>query len=109
MWKGVFNSFRFFEGALLIVGAVGFLTFWARTRFWLPKYIHVLAAIGPHCWCVDCVGIARRRSDQTTRVDCSRIVGARPPSNDPRLLCSPRWAACGVQPLFNKICLMPIL
>jgi hypothetical protein len=46
MWKGVVNGFRFLEGILLILGAVGFLTFWARTRFWLPKYIHVLAAIG---------------------------------------------------------------
>jgi hypothetical protein len=46
MWKEVFNGFRFLEGILLILGAVGCLTFWARTRFWLPKYIHVLAAIG---------------------------------------------------------------
>ena len=46
MWKDVFSGFRFLEGILLILGAVGFLTFWIRTRFWLPKYIHVLAAIG---------------------------------------------------------------
>jgi len=46
MWKGLFNGFRFLEGILLISGGVGCLTFWARTRFWLPKYIHVLAAIG---------------------------------------------------------------
>src|SRR5438552_19113762 len=41
-----YSGFRFLEGILLILGAVGFLTFWIRTRFWLPKYIHVLAAIG---------------------------------------------------------------
>jgi hypothetical protein len=35
MWKGVVNGFRFLEGILPILGAVGFLTFWARTRFWL--------------------------------------------------------------------------
>jgi hypothetical protein len=46
MWKDAFNGFRLLEGILLILGAVGCLKFWARTRFWLPKYIHVLAAIG---------------------------------------------------------------
>ena len=46
MWKGVYNSFHFLEGILLILAAVGCLKFWARTRFWLPRYIHVLAAIG---------------------------------------------------------------
>jgi hypothetical protein len=46
MWKVLFNGFRFLEGILLILGAVGFLTFWARTRCWLPKYVDVLAAIG---------------------------------------------------------------
>jgi hypothetical protein len=47
MGKDVFNGFRFLEVILLIWGGVGYLlTFWARTRFWLPKYIHVLAAIG---------------------------------------------------------------
>jgi hypothetical protein len=46
MWKSVFSGFRFLEGILLVLGAVGCLKFWARTRFWLPKYVHVLAAIG---------------------------------------------------------------
>ena len=46
MGKDVFNGLRFLEGVLFILGAVGCLTFWARNRFWLPKYIHVLAAIG---------------------------------------------------------------
>jgi hypothetical protein len=44
--KEVFNGFRFLEGILLMVGAIGCVGFWARNRFWLPKYIHVLAAIG---------------------------------------------------------------
>jgi hypothetical protein len=46
MWKSAFNGFRFLEALLVIVGAFGFMKFWVRTRFWLPKYIHVLAAIG---------------------------------------------------------------
>jgi hypothetical protein len=46
MWKDVFTGLRFLEAVLLLLGAVGVLTFWARTRFWLPKYIHVLAAMG---------------------------------------------------------------
>ncbi len=46
MGKDVFNDFHFLEGILLISGAVGCLTFCARTHFWLPKHIHVLAAIG---------------------------------------------------------------
>jgi len=46
MSKDVFNDFRFLEAILVILGTFGSLTFWARTRFWLPRYIHVLAAIG---------------------------------------------------------------
>ena len=46
MSKDVLGVFQLLEGILLITGAVGFLMFWVRTRFWLPKYIHVLAAIG---------------------------------------------------------------
>jgi|ERR1700674_4021000 len=38
MWNGVVNGFRFLEVILLILGAMCFLPFWARTRFWLPKY-----------------------------------------------------------------------
>jgi hypothetical protein len=42
---------QFFRGLLLlqlvhVLSAVGFFIFWARTRFWLPKYAHILAAIG---------------------------------------------------------------
>jgi len=32
MWKGVVSGFRFLEVILLILGAVVFLPFWARTR-----------------------------------------------------------------------------
>jgi hypothetical protein len=46
MGKSVFDDFRFLELILLLLGAFSFLTFWARTRFWLPKYAHALAAIG---------------------------------------------------------------
>jgi len=49
MWNDVFNrshSFRLLEGIFLAFAAVGFLRFWIRTRFWLPKYVHVLAGVG---------------------------------------------------------------
>jgi peptidoglycan/LPS O-acetylase OafA/YrhL len=31
---------------LVVLGAIGFFRYWGRTRFWLPRYVHVLAAIG---------------------------------------------------------------
>jgi hypothetical protein len=46
MWKRIFSGLYLVHVALLIIGAYGFFKFWRRTRFWLPKYIHVLAAIG---------------------------------------------------------------
>ena len=46
MWKDAFNGFRLVHGALLALAAVGFFRFWGRTRFWLPKYVHVLAGFG---------------------------------------------------------------
>jgi len=38
----------------MALSAIGFFIFWARTRFWLPKYAHILAAIGlvVGLWCV---------------------------------------------------------
>ena len=38
----------------LIGGAIGLFVFWMRTRFWLPKYAHILAAIAllVGVWCV---------------------------------------------------------
>jgi hypothetical protein len=38
--------FPLLHHVLLAVSAIGFFIFWARTRFWLPKYAHILAAIG---------------------------------------------------------------
>src|SRR5947209_19128269 len=54
----------------------------------------------PHRWCVEFAGLARRRTDQTTRIDCWRFVGARLVINYLLLLYSSRWAACNVQPFF---------
>jgi hypothetical protein len=32
--------------ALVLLTAVGVIHFWARTRFWLPSYVHYLAGLG---------------------------------------------------------------
>jgi hypothetical protein len=42
----LFKGVQFLHAALLVLSAVAFFIFWARTRFWLPKYAHLLAAIG---------------------------------------------------------------
>ncbi len=34
------------KSAGVLLAAIGFFMFWARTRFWLPRYVHFLAAIG---------------------------------------------------------------
>jgi branched-subunit amino acid ABC-type transport system permease component len=46
--------FRLSHGVLLALSAIGFFVFWARTRFWLPTYVHILAAISfiVGLWCV---------------------------------------------------------
>ncbi len=31
---------------ILVLSAVSLFRFWVRTRFWLPRYVHVLAGIG---------------------------------------------------------------
>jgi len=53
MLPNVFRGFQLAHALLLGLAAVGFFVFWARTRFWLPKYAHVLAAIGlaVGLWC----------------------------------------------------------
>jgi hypothetical protein len=53
MLRQLFAGFAFWHGVLLAISAVGFFIFWARTRFWLPKYVHILAAIGlvVGVWC----------------------------------------------------------
>jgi len=111
MSKDVFNVFRFLEAILVILGTFGSLTFWARTRFWLPRYIHVLAAIG---LMVGVLSVWASPADAPIKreglVDCLRVVNARPPGNHLRLLYPPRWApARSVQPLFVKIGSMPVL
>jgi hypothetical protein len=57
MFAHLFTGFQVLHGVLLGVAAVGFFSFWARTRFWLPQYAHILAAIGlaVGIWCVSSV------------------------------------------------------
>jgi len=45
VWKHIVSSLYLVHAALLAVAAFGFFKFWKRTRFWLPRYIHVLAGI----------------------------------------------------------------
>jgi hypothetical protein len=54
MFGQFFRGFELLHGVLLALSAGGFFTFWARRRFWLPKYVHFLAAIGllDGFWCV---------------------------------------------------------
>ena len=53
LWD-VFQGLKILHWGLLTLAAAGFFTFWARTRFRLPKYIHILAAIGLAIgfWCL---------------------------------------------------------
>jgi len=46
MWNALFNRFRLVHAAIFAFAAFGLFGFWARTRFWLPKYVHLLAGIG---------------------------------------------------------------
>jgi hypothetical protein len=41
-----FRELQILHWAFLIIAAIGFFAFWAHTRFWLPKYVHLLAAVG---------------------------------------------------------------
>jgi hypothetical protein len=40
------RAIQLLHAGLLVVGAAGFFVFWVRTRFWMPQYAHILAAIG---------------------------------------------------------------
>lgn len=53
LWD-VFRGLQILHWGLLILAAAGFFTFWARARFWFPKYVHFLAAIGLviGLWCL---------------------------------------------------------
>jgi len=33
------------HGLALVGAAIGFVVFWWRTRFWLPRYVHYLAGL----------------------------------------------------------------
>jgi hypothetical protein len=44
LWE-MFQGLHFLHVLYLIAVASGFYLFWARTRFWLPTYAHVLAGI----------------------------------------------------------------
>ena len=46
MWEHLFEGFSLIHGIVLIIAALASFRFLVRTRFWFPKYIHVLAAIG---------------------------------------------------------------
>lgn len=42
----VFQRLRVLHVTLVVLLAIGAFVFFARSRFWLPKYVHVLAIIG---------------------------------------------------------------
>jgi hypothetical protein len=54
MLRQFFPGIQVLHVVLAVLGAIGFFIFWARTRFWLPRYAHVLAIIGliVGLWCV---------------------------------------------------------
>jgi len=46
MWKVAFKGIYLVHALVLVLAAIVFFRFWARARFWLPKYVHVLAGVG---------------------------------------------------------------
>jgi hypothetical protein len=46
MWRHLFDDFNLIHGVLLVLAAAASFRFWARIRFSVPGYIHVLALIG---------------------------------------------------------------
>lgn len=46
MWKHLFDGFNLIHAIFLLLAAAASFKFWVRIRFWFPRYIHVLAAIG---------------------------------------------------------------
>jgi hypothetical protein len=48
------NGLSILAGVLLIFTAIRSLPFWVRTRFWFPKYVHLMASIGAAVmlWCL---------------------------------------------------------
>lgn len=51
LWH-LLQGLRILHVVLAVLAAFGFFVFCARTRFWLPKYVHVLAiiALGVGVW-----------------------------------------------------------
>jgi hypothetical protein len=45
MWERLLHEIQWVHAILAVLAALGFFAFWIRTRLWLPKYIHVIAAI----------------------------------------------------------------
>ena len=43
--KEVIKGFQLIHGLLFLIVGVFNLWFWSRRRFWVPKYVHVIAAI----------------------------------------------------------------
>ena len=39
------TGLQYFVWAIVVLTAIGYFIRWARTRFWLPKYVHVLAVL----------------------------------------------------------------
>jgi len=54
MGETVRNGLSILAGVFLILTAIRSFPFWVRTRFWLPKYVHLIAAIGGGVglWCL---------------------------------------------------------
>ena len=46
MWKSFFDGFSLLHGVFLASAAIASFKFWARSRFRLPTYVHVLALLG---------------------------------------------------------------
>jgi len=45
MIQDLFQGFQIVHGILVLLVAIAFFRFWARTRFWFPRYVHYLAAL----------------------------------------------------------------
>jgi len=43
--KDLFKGFHLIHGVLILIAGVFNLWFWSRRRFWVPKYVHVIAGI----------------------------------------------------------------
>ena len=43
--SGWSTAARTIHAIVMVIAAVGFFRFWVRTRFWFPRYVHVMAAV----------------------------------------------------------------